>query len=81
MAFLNTDYNRLMLNGLSLILICAGSDLRGLAYKTSYFSLFDLETIYFLMQKRTRCVKNSSSNEICWLLKREAILRWKRTIS
>jgi len=62
-----------MLNCLSLILICAGSDLRGLAYKMNYFSLFDLETIYFLMHKHTRCVKNSSSNESCWLLKRETV--------
>jgi len=37
MVFLNTGYNKLLLNCLSLIFICAGSDLRDLAYKMSYF--------------------------------------------
>lgn len=37
MTFLDTGYNRLTLNCLSLILICAGNDFKDLVYKMSYF--------------------------------------------
>ena len=37
MTFLDTGYNRLTLNCLSLILICAGNDFKDVAYKMSYF--------------------------------------------